>query len=186
MGTWRGATQRLPTPSSTCTRGEGGLWGPPAPHGSLGWQEGRAPGQGGIQPPAAQPCPAYPADAPAGSRAEPCLWMPWTAGGAQHGLAPTSFPQMPPCPGVWPAAPTDPPVHPWGARRAGFAAKGGGGPAGAMAEPLNQPGLGGVLEILSASEQGRSRPRSPRISPRLPSRRVRPALISAAPGSWEK
>lgn len=62
---------------------------------------------------------------------------------------------------------------------------------GAMAEPLHWPALGGGwgggLEILSAGERGQSRPRSPCISPRPPSRhRLHPALISTAPGSWEK
>lgn len=173
----------LPNPNHL--HGGGGAWGATALHGSPWWREGRAPRQGDTQPQHRtqhQPRPAYPGDALAGRRAELCPQMPWTEVGGSTWAGPHLLYPNPDLP----AAPMGPPVHPWGAHRAGFAlalqmA------AGATAKPLHWPGLGGGLESLSAGEQGRSHARSPCTSPRLPSRRrLHPALMSAMPGSWEK
>lgn len=59
------------------------------------------------------PAPApYPGDAPAGIRAEPCPWMPWTEQGAWAG--PHLLPQALTCPRVWPAAPVPTSLAPLG------------------------------------------------------------------------
>lgn len=190
--------QHLPTPN-TCTCVCGGC---PCvvslPHASpWGGRRAEPLGRGTPSPQhhtQHQPRPAYPGDAPAGRRAEPCPRMPWMKVGGSAWAGPCLLPQTPPALQSGLQHPWVPPLHPWGARRAGFALAlqmvvgAVGAHWGPWQRPsTGQPGGGGGLEILSAGEQGRSRPRSPCISPRPPSRhRLRPALISAAPGSWEK
>lgn len=162
--------QCFPTPN-TCT--QEGQHVEPLPCGGHQCRERAEPCAGGHPAPASTP---HLGNALAGKRAEPCPWMPWTEQGAwagRHLLPPSPhLPQSLTCSTHGPH-----PVHPWGAHMAGFALTQQ-MPAGARAEPLYFPGwrVGASLQASGAEP-----PRSPSTYPRLPS----PALICAAPGSWE-
>lgn len=199
MGTWRGATlPAAPAPSNPKhLHISGGPCVVPLPRTvPQGGRRAEPPGRGTPSPQhhtQYQPRPAYPGDAPAGRRAEPCPWMPRMKVGGSAWTGPHLLCPNPHLPwGLACSTCGPPPCTPGG--HAGPAllspCKWWRGPSGGhgRAPPLARLG-GGGLEILSAGERGQSRPCSPCISLRLlicRHRRLHPALISAAPGSWEK
>lgn len=102
---------------------------------------GQSPGQGGHLASSishsTSPSPLL-GDALAGTRAEPCPWMPWTEQGAWARPSSPS-PKPPPAPESGLQHPRVPLPHHWGAHTAGFALTHQ-MPAGARAEPLYFPG----------------------------------------------
>lgn len=128
MGTWRGATlPAAPAPSNPKhLHISGGPCVVPLPRTvPQGGRRAEPPGRGTPSPQhhtQYQPRPAYPGDAPAGRRAEPCPWMPRMKVGGSAWTGPHLLRPNPHLPwGLACSTCGPPPVHPWGACRASFA-----------------------------------------------------------------